>query len=48
MGIGAMLKKNVYLKHYTKNKNDGYNCKYSLCRNYSHHCNVYNSLFTIF
>jgi hypothetical protein len=47
MVIGALLERNVYLKHYMRNKNDRYNCKRSLCRNYGYHCNVRDSLFII-
>ena len=47
MVIGVMLKRNVYLKHYMRNKNDRYNCKRSLCGNYGYYCNVRDSLFII-
>ena len=48
MVIGAPLKRNVYLKHYTKEKDDGYGCKYSLCGDYGYCCNVYNSICNVY
>ena len=48
MVIGVPSKRNVYLKFCTRKKDESNNCKYSVCRNHSHHCNVHYSLFNVF
>ncbi len=47
MVIGAQLKRNVYLKFCMKEQDDSNNCKYSVCRNHSHCCDVHYSLFNV-
>jgi hypothetical protein len=47
MVIGAMLRKNVYLKPCTRKQNDSNNCKYSLRRDHSYCCDVYCNLFNV-
>jgi len=47
MVIGAQSKKNVYLKFCTRKQDDSNNCKYSVCRNHSHCCDVHYSLFNV-
>jgi hypothetical protein len=47
MAIGAMLRKNVYLKPCMRKKNDSNNCKYSVCGNHSCCCDVYCNLFNV-
>ena len=47
MVIGAQSKRNVYLKFCMRKQDDSNNCKYSVCRNHSHCCDVHYSLFNV-
>ncbi len=47
MVIGAQSKRNVYLKFCMKEQDEPNNCKYSVCRNHSHCCDVHYSLFNV-
>ena len=47
MVIGAMLRKNVYLKPCMRKQNDSNSCKHSVCRNHSYCCDVYCNLFNV-
>jgi hypothetical protein len=47
MVIGAQSKRNVYLKFCMKEQDEPNNCKYNVCRNYSHCCDVHYSLFNV-
>ena len=47
MVIGAPSKRNVYLKFCMRKKDDSNICKYNICRNYSHRCDVHYSLFNV-
>jgi hypothetical protein len=47
MVIGAILKRNVYLKPYMRKQDDSNSCKYSIRRNHGHCCNVPNNLFNV-
>ena len=48
MVIGAQSKRNVYLKFCMRKQDDSNSYKYSVCRDYSHCCNVHYSLFNVF
>ncbi len=48
MVIGAQSKRNVYLKFCMKEQDEPNNCKYNVCRNHSHCCDVHYSLFNVF
>jgi hypothetical protein len=47
MVIGAQSKRNVYLKFCMKEQDEPNNCKYNVCRNHSHCCDVHYSLFNV-
>jgi hypothetical protein len=47
MDIGAILKRNVYLKPYMRKQDDSNSCKYSIRRNHGHCCDVHCNLFNV-
>ena len=47
MVIGAMLKRNVYLKPCMRKQDDSNSCKYSVCRDYGYCCDVHCNLFNV-
>jgi len=47
MVIGAMLKRNVYLKPCMRKQDDSNDCKYSLRRDHSYCCDVPCNLFNV-
>jgi hypothetical protein len=47
MVIGAMLRKNVYLKPCMRKQDDSNSYKYSVCRDHSHCCDMHCNLFNV-
>jgi hypothetical protein len=47
MDIGAILKRNVYLKLCTRKQNEPNSCKYSVRRNHGYCCDVSCNLFNV-
>ena len=45
--IGVRLRKKEYLKLCMRNQDESNSYKYSVCRNHSHCCDVYYSLFNV-